>query len=434
MELKFQDYWGRYDFYRWGQIHSRIELGTVHYSVIIPKFRVIIDTMDLSEKGRVMYMASRGLLEPQGDNQDNKSSFPHCFDYYSFVDYAKYFLIKMEQDQLRQSTSNISFGSRDVSDLLDEATMLDVGDGVSRVSGKENTKRLRSPNDFDDHESSSCDNSSSKVPYQRRKTLLQQGSTEGVSPVESNLDLFTQQFESWVDSKLKTFHPSRLTHQIIEATKTEYSIDQAPVESFSSHLHELMYSLCVGGRRTCRQKGTKHAMSETQKLDVDSRREFVTFLNDTLLFFERASPGSTKHWKEKMDIVIEVIIQKIFNRCRPIKNLDEILFREVKEAHKNSSAAYRRFMTMQKPPTQRKKKIISQNPRQQQLQQHHFEFESGSIAGSGIPMLHHHQQHDFMSMQFPSVGYPEVNDHNNVLMSFHHDGSAMPQLGLTMTP
>lgn len=257
---------------------------------------------DMAERGRIFYLASKGKLEPK--------------------DYAAYYYYKREEQDRRIAMYESSPNS---------STTYDSSNDQNSMSNSSNLSL------------SSEDESSSVIgKYTRKQAYIDMPSLANVSSISD----WSEYVVNWVEKKVEKISRSHLLFKIRSMCCHEYQPDASP-DHFSEELHELIYTLFFRGKRVCRIKGSKHktpsVIADVRKMEEESRREFINILNETTKFFEQSSPTSTSNYKEKMQILLKVIVEKLFYDCRPITNFDDILGRELKEAHKNSSAAFRRF-------------------------------------------------------------------------------------------
>ena len=260
------------------------------------------EVAELAEKGRILYEAEKGVLDPK--------------------DYAAYYIYKRQEEERKLELFKVPIQSSSTNMVVSSRKKI----------------------------TSSLNNSGGK--YVRKKTLLNDAiaiKSDTLSFHEWNISL-----AQWLDEKIQNLNREFLLYKIVMQSKRESQQHSIPtsivIENVFAYSHELIQmvqSLYFRGKRACRSKGSQHKvdpnLESTNLVNESSRKEFISILNESILFFNRASPSSTTDYSLKMKSLLNLIMEKIFYQCYPINDLENITLKEVKEAHKNSSAAFRRF-------------------------------------------------------------------------------------------
>jgi hypothetical protein len=304
---------------------------------------------EIAEKGRLLFLAAKGKLEPQ--------------------DYAAYYIYKRQQNDL-------------VKDISEDPKRTSPSDDESP---KNQAHQATVSSSQPQQSSSSSLSLSSKGKYVRKSTLVI------AAPVPINdMGKWMTSLLTWLKEKIENLNKDYILYEIMNTLQSEIiSIDQPP-EKFSEHIHNLIYGLFWASKRVLRQKGTVHTQTRADaesKRKEASRKEFISILNESILFFDRSSPTSTEAYRERINYLVSLIIKSIFHGCYPIIKLDEMILKEIKEAHKNSSAAYRRFTNAATTRSQRVKDKSASNTGKRSRQDFEDSSQSpGAVMNAQLPV------------------------------------------------
>lgn len=252
---------------------------------------------EIAEKGRLLFLSAKAKLEPE--------------------DYAAYYVYRHQNDSTHSEAADVVKFTIESDSLKNEVIQQSYSSRVTVTS------------------------SSSKGKYVRKRTLVE------APPIHTyDMNKWTASLERWLTEKIENLNKDYILYEIMTCIRSEIDIESRPPERFSEHVHNLICQLFWASKRIPRQKGTVHTQSmddmETKRKEA-SRKELISLLNESVMFFDKSSPTSTISYRERISYLVNLIIKCIFFGCYPIIRLDELILKEIKEAHKNSSAAYRRF-------------------------------------------------------------------------------------------